>query len=144
LRTKNSEKQQKWQEMRAFSRKKPYFVHIIIDKHSILTYPSGMPKSPSSRPNSTTEEQAVRVSVSEAARLFGVNPRTIRRAISSGELRYVVVRGRYKLHFGSLVSWSQRTITARNKRDTHGIGQWVEQWKIKNPKYSPRTPQQDA
>ncbi len=86
------------------------------------------------------EESAVRVSISEAAALFGVNARTIRRAIASGEVRYVVVRGRYKVHFGSLVAWSQRAPTVRNKRDKDGIGQWVEQWKIRNVKFSPRPP----
>ncbi len=86
------------------------------------------------------DQQDVRVSVSEAARLFGINARTIRRAITFGEIRYIVVRGRYKLHFGSLVLWSQRSVTVRNKRDSRGIGQWVDQWKIKNAKFSPRAP----
>jgi excisionase family DNA binding protein len=91
-------------------------------------------------PKTESEENAVRVSISEAAHLFGIHQRTIRRAVSSGEIRYIVVRGRYKLHFGSLVSWSQRTTTVRNKRDVRGIGQWVDQWKIKNAKFSPRPP----
>jgi len=87
------------------------------------------------------DPQAVRVSISEAARLFGIHARTIRRAIQAGEIRYIVVRNRYKLHFASLISWSQRTATVRNKRDSRGIGQWVEQWKIKNAKFSPRPPE---
>jgi excisionase family DNA binding protein len=82
----------------------------------------------------------VRVSVSEASRLFGVSEKTLRRSIKSGELRYVVVRGRYKLLFDSLLVWSQRHKTVREKRDHTGIGQWVEQWKIKNTLYSPRVP----
>lgn len=86
------------------------------------------------------EESPVRVSVSEAASLFGVNARTVRRALTTGELRYVIVRGRYKIHFGSLVSWSQKAPTVRNKRDNKGIGQWVDQWKIRNTKFSPRPP----
>ena len=84
--------------------------------------------------------EAVRVSISEAARLFGVNPRTIRRAIAAGQIRYIVVQGRYKLHFGSLVSWSQKTPSVSRKRDEKGIGQWVGQWKIRNPLFSPRQP----
>jgi excisionase family DNA binding protein len=91
-------------------------------------------------PHPESVEQGVRVSISEAARLFGVNARTVRRAIASGELRYIIVRGRYKLHFGSLVVWSQKMATIRNKRDAKGIGQWVELWKIRNPKFSPRPP----
>lgn len=84
--------------------------------------------------------EPVRVSISEAARLFGMNQRTIRRAITQNELRYIVVRGRYKLHFESLVLWSQRSASAKTKLESKGIGQWVSQWKIRNPKFSPRPP----
>ncbi len=79
----------------------------------------------------------VRVSVSEAARLFGINTRTIRRALATGELTYIVVRGRYKINFESLVRWSQQKPTVGKKRDTAGIGQYVDQWKIRNTLYSP-------
>lgn len=79
----------------------------------------------------------IRLSVSEAARLFGVSQRTIRRAITEGAITYVVVQGRYKLNFESLLKWSQDTTTVRNKRDRQGIGQYVGQWRIKNKMYSP-------
>ena len=79
----------------------------------------------------------IRVSISEAARLFGVNPQTIRRALKTREITYIVVRGRYKLNFESLVKWSQNKTTIRNKTATHGIGQYVDKWKIKNILYSP-------
>ena len=69
--------------------------------------------------------------------MFGVSQRTIRRAIADGNLTYVVVQGRYKINFESLLRWSQRTTTARNKRDKQGIGQFVDQWKIKNKLFSP-------
>jgi len=82
----------------------------------------------------------LRVTLSEASRLFGVHEKTLRRAIHSGEIRYIVVRGRYRLHFDSLMVWSQKKTTIRNKRDSRGIGQWVEQWKIRNTLYSPRPP----
>lgn len=79
----------------------------------------------------------IRLSVSEAARMFGVSQRTIRRAITDGQITYVVVQGRYKLNFESLLKWSQETTTVRNKRDRQGIGQYVNQWKIKNRLFSP-------
>ncbi len=82
-------------------------------------------------------KELIRVSVSEAARLFGVNSQTIRRAIAAQEVTYAVVAGRYKLNFESLVKWSQRHTTVKNKLQKKGIGQYVEQWKIKNPLYSP-------
>lgn len=87
------------------------------------------------------EAEQVRVSIQEAARLFGVNPRTIRRAIQRQELRYIIVRNRYKISFASLVSWSQANVTVQHKRDRVGIGQWVQQWKIRNTRYSPRPPE---
>lgn len=79
----------------------------------------------------------MRLSVSEAARMFGVSQRTIRRAIQNQEVTYVVVQGRYKINFESLLRWSQRTTTIRNKRDGKGIGQYVDKWKIKNKLFSP-------
>ncbi len=79
----------------------------------------------------------IRLSVSEAARMFGVSQRTVRRAITEGAVTYVVVQGRYKLNFESLLKWSQDTTTVRNKRDRQGIGQYVGQWRIKNRMYSP-------
>lgn len=88
-------------------------------------------------PGNDNPKEIIRVSISEAARLFGVNAQTIRRAISAQEITYVVVGGRYKLNFESLVKWSQRRTTTKNKLAKRGIGQFVEQWKIKNPLYSP-------
>lgn len=79
----------------------------------------------------------IRVSVSEAAKLFGVSTRTVRRAIEKQEIRYVVVQGRYKLNFEDLVSWSQRRKSIRNKLSKEGIGQYVEKWRIKNRLFSP-------
>ncbi len=86
-------------------------------------------------------ENPIRVSISEAAKLFGIHERTIRRAIRGGELRYVIVRNRYKVLFDSLLSWSQKRTSIREKRDTKGVGQWVDQWRIKNTLYSPRPPE---
>jgi len=82
-------------------------------------------------------DNLIRLSVSEAARMFGVSQRTIRRAITNQEVTYVVVQGRYKINFESLIKWSQDTTTIRNKRDKSGIGQFVAQWKIKNKMFSP-------
>jgi excisionase family DNA binding protein len=79
----------------------------------------------------------VRISPSQAAQLFGVNERTVRRAINSGELRYIIVQGRYKINFEDMVKWSQRLPSREEKRDSQGIGQFVGKWKIHNPKFSP-------
>ena len=83
------------------------------------------------------QKELIRLSVSEAARLFGVNALTIRRAIAAQEVTYAIVAGRYKINFESLVKWSQMHTTIRNKMANRGIGQYVEKWKIKNPMFSP-------
>lgn len=88
-------------------------------------------------PNPEQPKEIVRVSISEAARLFGVNPQTIRRAIKNQEITYIVVAGRYKINFESLVKWSQQKTTVKNKTNNRGIGQYVGQWKINNTLYSP-------
>lgn len=81
--------------------------------------------------------EIIRVSISEAARLFGMSGATIRRAIKNQEITYVVVLGRYQLNFESLLKWSQQSKQTQLKRDTQGIGQYVDKWKIKNKLYSP-------
>ncbi len=82
----------------------------------------------------------IRVSISEAARLFGVSTKTIRQAIYAGQLRYIIVKGRYKINFDSLVRWSQISTRRRNLLAHQGLGQYVDTWKISNPKYSPHPP----
>ena len=85
--------------------------------------------------------EPIRLSVSEAAKMFGVSTRTIRRALANNEVSYIVVHGRYKIQFESLLKWSQSSTTVRNKRDKAGIGQFVEKWRIKNTLYSPNPEQ---
>lgn len=82
-------------------------------------------------------ENIIRVSVSEAARLFGVTSKTIRQAIKNEEIKYIVVKGRYKIDFHSLIEWSRQSTRRYNQLNQQGIGQYIDQWKIKNKKYSP-------
>ncbi|OGY94206.1 MAG: hypothetical protein A2406_01880 [Candidatus Komeilibacteria bacterium RIFOXYC1_FULL_37_11] len=82
-------------------------------------------------------DNIIRVSVSEAARLFGVSSKTIRQAIKNEELKYIVVKARYKINFSSLIEWSRQSTRRSNQLASQGIGQYVDQWKIKNKKYSP-------
>jgi len=79
----------------------------------------------------------IRVSVSEAAKLFGISTKTVRDAIKTQDIKYIVVKGRYKINFESLVEWSQETPSRLIKRDRDGIGKYVNQWRIRNKLYSP-------
>lgn len=83
------------------------------------------------------ENLPIRLSISEAAKLFGVEQKTIRRAIKKQDISYVVIRGRYKLDFNNILKWSQKKTTIKNKLNKNGIGQFVDMWKINNKLYSP-------
>lgn len=84
-----------------------------------------------------SEQIPLRLSISQAAALFGISERTLRSAIKKGEVHYIIVRNRYKLSFDSLLSWSQKSTKRRNKRDQIGIGRYVATWYIRNKKFSP-------
>ncbi|MDD4994909.1 MAG: helix-turn-helix domain-containing protein [Patescibacteria group bacterium] len=83
---------------------------------------------------------SIRLSVSEAARLFGISEKTLRRAIINKEINYIVVAGRYKLNFESLVKWSQQKTTVRRKSEKYGIDQFVDKWRLSATLYSPNPP----
>ncbi|MBI4121887.1 MAG: helix-turn-helix domain-containing protein [Parcubacteria group bacterium] len=78
-----------------------------------------------------------RLSISEASKVFGISSQTIRRAIKIQEVKYIIVRGRYRLSFISLLSWSQKATSTRNKLSKKGVGQFVTGWKISNKLFSP-------
>jgi len=79
----------------------------------------------------------IRLTTSQAANLFGISQKTIRRAIQEELVSYVVVRGVYKINFESVLKWSQSRVKIKNKVNSQGIGQYVDKWKIKNKLYSP-------
>lgn len=82
-------------------------------------------------------EQDIRLSVSEAAKIFGISQQTIRRAIKMRSIAYIVVRNRYRLSFISLLQWSQGQTSTKNKLAKKGIGQFVESWSIRNKRFAP-------
>lgn len=70
------------------------------------------------------------LSVSEAAKFFGISTRTIRRAITAKAVTYVVVKDRYKITLDSLLIWAESTATVQKKLSTVGFGAFVEKWKL--------------
>ena len=81
-------------------------------------------------PTTVPEQTIIRVSVSEAARLFGISQQTVRRALKNNDVSFIVIGNRYKIDFASLVTWSQSKITVKNKMNGNGIGQFVAKWRI--------------
>ena len=69
------------------------------------------------------------LSVSQAAKLFGVEQKTIRRAIKSKQLSFVVDGNRYSIDMGSLLAWAHNSKRLTNKLAQEGIGKFVKEWK---------------
>ena len=72
----------------------------------------------------------VKLSPSQASKLFGVSERSVRRGIKSKELPATVHNGRYKIDFQDLLLWSEKLPNRQLKRDEFGLGQFVEKWKL--------------
>ncbi len=69
------------------------------------------------------------LSVSEAAKVGGVQTKTIRRALDAGALKFKVIGNRYLINTTTLIAWSLSTTKLRNKFLNHGLGQYVSNWK---------------
>lgn len=69
------------------------------------------------------------LSVSEAAKLGGVNTKTIRRAIQDRKIAYKVINNRYLLDFSSTVTFLYSKTKLKNKINFHGIGQYIDKWR---------------
>jgi hypothetical protein len=69
------------------------------------------------------------VSVSEAAKLGGVQNKTIRRALQAKILRYKIIKNRYLIDFSSVIHFLLNKTKLKNKLNQHGIGQYIDKWK---------------
>lgn len=72
----------------------------------------------------------IKLSPSQAGKLFAISERSIRRGIKSKGLPAVVHQGRYKIDFQDLLLWSEQLPNRQTKRDEFGLGQFVEKWKF--------------
>ena len=70
----------------------------------------------------------IQISVSEAARLGGVNSKTIRRAIQDNNIAYKIIKDRYYIDLKSMLCYLYSNRKLRNKLYQNGIGQYVEDW----------------
>jgi excisionase family DNA binding protein len=84
-------------------------------------------------PDSTllTKNIAVNIwlSVSEAAKLCGLNTKTVRRAIQAKKIKYRIVKDRYSIDLASIIIYVYKFKKLKNKLNSFGIGQYIEKWK---------------
>jgi len=69
------------------------------------------------------------LSVSEAAKIGGVQSKTIRRAIQDNQVKYKIVGNRYLIDFSTLLNYLRAKTKLKNKLNQFGLGQYVEKWK---------------
>lgn len=74
-------------------------------------------------------DKQIWLSVSESAKLGGVDGKTIRRAIKSKKLKYKVSGNRYAIRLSSLIEFSHDNAKLRNKFYSQGLGQYVDKFK---------------
>jgi len=71
----------------------------------------------------------VLLSVSEAAKIGGVNDKTIRRAIQAKKINYKIANNRYQIDLASLIKYLYTSTKLKNKLNAYGIGQYIEKWR---------------
>jgi len=69
------------------------------------------------------------LSVSEAAKIGGVQTKTIRRAIQYNKVKYKIIGNRYLIDLASLLTFLQTKTKLKNKLSQSGLGQYVDKWK---------------
>ncbi len=72
------------------------------------------------------KDRDIFLSVSESAKLIGVDPKTIRRAIKSRKIKYKVNNNRYAIKFPSLLNFARSSTKLKNKFYIYGIGKYLK------------------
>lgn len=83
-----------------------------------------------SKQDNITAPDAIWLSVSEAAKIGGVNNKTIRRAIQSQAVKYKVINNRYFIDFPSIIAYLKLTTKLQNKLNQFGVGRYVKKWAL--------------
>jgi len=79
--------------------------------------------------NGNNIKSTIWLSVSEAAKIGGVQNKTVRRAIQFNHVKYKIIGNRYFIDFYSLISYLHTKTKLKNKFNQFGLGQYVEKWK---------------
>lgn len=65
------------------------------------------------------------LSVSEAAKVSGVNQKTIRRAIQAKQINYKIHKDRYLLNLSAVIEYMHANTKLKNKFNQYGLGQYL-------------------
>jgi len=81
------------------------------------------------RPTNNQISPQLWLSVSEAAKIGGVQNKTVRRAIQYNKVKYKVMGNRYLVDFSALIAYLHTKTKLKNKFNQFGLGQYVDKWK---------------
>ena len=65
------------------------------------------------------------LSVSDSAKMAGLESKTIRRAIKDRRIKYKVINNRYTLRMSSLINFAKSSTKLKNKFYNKGLGQYL-------------------
>lgn len=74
------------------------------------------------------------LSVSESAKIGGVQSKTIRRAIQSSLVKYKIVGNRYSIELSTVINFLLSKTKLKNKFIDFGLGQYLEKFQKKDKK----------
>ena len=72
----------------------------------------------------TSSQSELWLTMAEAAKLGGIDKKTIRRAIGQQQIRFKIVDERYLINFDSLIAFIKTKVKLYNKYLEFGIGQY--------------------
>jgi hypothetical protein len=69
------------------------------------------------------------LTMSETAKLGGIQKRTVKRALRAGFIKYKIIESRYQVDLRSALIYLFSKKKLWNKVKESGIGQYIEKWK---------------
>ncbi len=106
---------------------------VLKSKKKSSTAKKNPPKKNKKKPEQRTvlsKEAAnpIWLSLTEAAKIGGLDKKTIKRAIKKDLIKYKIVDNRYQVEFRSTIIFLLSRKKLWNKLNETGIGQYIEKW----------------
>lgn len=104
--------------------------NVLKEKQADLFDPAKISdKSVKKQKSKSRKSIPVWISLSDAAKICGIQSKTIRRAIKAGKIKYKIIHNRYLVEFESLMLFLALNKKLKNKFKQFGIGQYISSWK---------------
>lgn len=102
----------------------------ILEKQTDLFDSSKTSRRAAKKRKDEASDEQIWLSLTDAAKIGGIQAKTLRRAIKSGKIKYEVIHNRYLVDFESLIFYLVSNNKLKNKFKEFGIGKYINTWKI--------------